>query len=214
MSGAVEVRVHCGFICRVSIPIAEICGQCHLRLRSLHSDREVFVPDSLPGQNGEVRQTNKPQITHTPHAQRTAQFRQEAARIRESQHIASNNTSEAFPSLSESRNNSDNNLIGWSSQARSTIARPRTDPRSMTEENFPSLGGSGSSNSRSKTKKNATAKLRVAPTRSQQQTISINQNYKHSIDSFPSLGVPSSRTPVMGRPLTSSLPNNNTRNSR
>ena len=58
-------------------------------------DGEVFVPEALPSQ--QRQQVNEPVITYGPHAERTAQLRSEAERLRQLKH-----DEEAFPSLGPS----------------------------------------------------------------------------------------------------------------
>ena len=97
-------------------------------------DGEVFVPEALPSQ--QTQQVNEPVITYGPHAERTAQLRAEAERLRQGQH-----QQEAFPSLASSEGNRSSNgasFLGWSAEGLTT-SLARSNPRALTEQNFPSL---------------------------------------------------------------------------
>jgi hypothetical protein len=114
-------------------------------------DGEAFVPEGLDDggetdDNGigddSLKQEQEPEITHGPHAQRTA-FLREQARIRraemgieESQQAAM----EAFPALG-SENASGGNLVSWSSSQNARAAIRGKKTTSLTAENFPTLGG-------------------------------------------------------------------------
>jgi len=96
-------------------------------------DGEVFVPEALPSQ--QLQQVNEPVITYGPHAERTAQLRAEAERLRQAQQ----QDEEAFPSLGEgNRSMNGTSFMGWTSDGVST-ALVRSNPRALTEQNFPSL---------------------------------------------------------------------------
>ena len=103
-------------------------------------DGEVFVPESLDDNNGDGLQQNEPEITHGPHAERTAMFR-EQARVRREE-LGVDNSQEAFPTLG---NQGTGNLISWSregSQSAASAIRGR-NTTALNEENFPSLGRAG-----------------------------------------------------------------------
>lgn len=111
-------------------------------------DGQVFVPDSLSRQ----QQENEPVITHAAHAQRTAELRQEAQRIRSNQEQA-----QAFPSLSTNTNTTTAGLVGWNSN----MVRANQSSR-MSRENFPSLPTTNSSTTRT----NIKTPMRNVPTNS------------------------------------------------
>ena len=98
---------------------------------------EVFVPDSL--------QENEPEITHGPHAERTAMIREQARKRREELGLNGEENQEdeveAFPTLSATA--SGVSAMGWAtgSATAATALRGR-NTTALTEENFPSLGPS------------------------------------------------------------------------
>ena len=118
-------------------------------------DGEVFVPESL---DESERQEQEPEITHGPHAERTALLREHARLKREEMGISGENgdgaREEEFPSLGSSQAAK---LINWSKEgATSAVAHIRgKNVTALNEENFPSLGGSGARQN------NKTAKLRA-----------------------------------------------------
>ncbi len=108
-------------------------------------DGEVFVPESLDDNtNLTESQHNEPEITHGPHAERTALLREQARLRREQLGMVGENagevTEEAFPTLG---NQGAGTMASWSREGGSSsvsIIRGRKTT-ALNEENFPSLGG-------------------------------------------------------------------------
>ncbi len=136
-------------------------------------DGEVFVPDALEDDNNQnndgVVQVNEPEITHGPHAERTALLREQARVRREALGLNNSNSQhgddilrneeEAFPTLGGNRGG---NMINWSREG-STVATIRgRNTTQLNQENFPSLGGGPSSSSGNASRKKAvSSKLRA-----------------------------------------------------
>ena len=101
---------------------------------------EVFVPESLPGQqnNNSQLQENEPEISDPTHAARTAEMRAHAAQIRRSQ--SNSELKEDFPTLGIEGNNEP--LAGWTAEGRRVIQGNR---RAITEDAFPSLQSTATS---------------------------------------------------------------------
>lgn len=105
-------------------------------------DGEVFVPESLEDTND--IQDNEPDISHGPHAERTALLREQARARREEMGITEDNpggmtaTEEAFPSLG---GQTSNNMINWNREGGGSVIRnTRRNTTSLNNDNFPSLG--------------------------------------------------------------------------
>jgi Uncharacterized conserved protein, contains RING Zn-finger len=127
-------------------------------------DGEVFVPDSLDdvnnsngsnpddgNENGQYHQ--QVEITHGPHAERTAMLREQARLRREELGLGNENdglngSNEAFPTLGSQGSG---NTVSWIRDGgRSTVAALKgRNATALNEENFPSLGpATKTSNSR------------------------------------------------------------------
>ena len=144
-------------------------------------DGGVFVPESLddtnnPNQN-QPSQSNEPDISHGPHAERTALFREQARMRREELGITGTGESadgltslEAFPTLG---NQGGGNLINWRGRGGAsavTTLRGR-NTTALNAENFPTLGGP----SETKFASNATSKLRATKVGANSQFSAINR---------------------------------------
>jgi len=120
-------------------------------------DGGVFVPESLDDAGAtDNRQSNEQEISHGPHAKRTALLREHAKMKREEMGVTGDSgESEAFPSLAKQ---GAGNLISWSREGeRSTVSQIRgRNTTALNDSNFPSLGGP----SETKTNK-MTSKLRA-----------------------------------------------------
>jgi hypothetical protein len=135
---------------------------------------EVFVPEALDQQQTQqVEQENEPQITHGPHAERTALLREQAKKRREELGLGNGegndgqNNGEAFPALSSTAENGA--AVGWAVGSTTAAVLRGRDTTALTEENFPSLGGG------SRPKSNVASKLRVnKPVTSNSYAISSN----------------------------------------
>jgi hypothetical protein len=121
---------------------------------------EVFVPDALDGGENDQgqHQENEPEITHGPHAERTALLRTQARQRREElglEEAEEEGGSEAFPALAATSTVGGGG--GWtkSSGGTASVALRGRNATALTQENFPSLGG-GSSN-----RSQISSKLRV-----------------------------------------------------
>lgn len=131
-------------------------------------DGGVFVPESLDDTNNnnasqqqQQQQMNEQGISHGPHAERTALFREQARMRREELGITGENSEglaslEAFPTLGNQGGGG--NLISWSGRggpsAVSTLRGRNTT--ALNDMNFPTLGGP----SETRIATNATSKLR------------------------------------------------------
>ena len=111
---------------------------------------EAFVPESISGEeedgenqirsgNIEHQQENEQAITHVAHAERTAQFRTEAARLRATRQLNDGNDEDDFPSLENSVSTGLSTTL-WTSEKSAVVTRNNADPTAITEGNFPSLG--------------------------------------------------------------------------
>jgi len=132
---------------------------------------EVFVPDALDS-NGNVvqQQTNEPEISHGPHAERTAFLREQARqrRIELRSGEDAKEAEEAFPALGQERG-SGGGLISWSNPGSTTVAALRgRNSTSLTEQNFPSLSGAPK-----KKKSSITSKLTVSKPTSRQSASTV-----------------------------------------
>ncbi len=129
---------------------------------------EVFVPEALEDGDdaAQQQQENEPEITHGPHAERTAYLREQARKRREELGLGSeekDDETEAFPALGSSGGG---DALRWSAAAATanggttmvTSLRGRNST-ALTEENFPSLGGG-----QPKKKSAISSKLRVTRT--------------------------------------------------
>jgi hypothetical protein len=118
---------------------------------SYRLDGEVFVPESLDDANNSTTnnidlQANEPEITHGPHAERTALLRDQAREKREQMGITGDNSSEiasteeAFPTLGSQRGGAMNN---WSREGggSSVSVLRKKNTTTLNQQNFPSLGG-------------------------------------------------------------------------
>ena len=134
-------------------------------------DGGVFVPESLDDTNNnnasqqqqqqqQQQQMNEQGISHRPHAERTALFREQARMRREELGITGGSgegltSLEAFPTLG---NQGGGNLISWSGRnGTSSVSTIRgRNTTALNDMNFPTLGGP----SETKIATNATSKLR------------------------------------------------------
>lgn len=102
---------------------------------------DVFIPEALPSL--QRQQVNEPFITYGPHAERTAQLRAEAERLRL---LSQQQQEEAFPSLGgpseEIRSTTAASFMGWASEGVVGSALTRNNPRALTHQNFPPLESS------------------------------------------------------------------------
>jgi len=175
-------------------------------------DGDVFVPDSLD--DAGEGQEREPDITHGPHAERTALLREQARARREELGIngatSEQESTEAFPTLGSQ---GAGNLVSWSREGsgrgNGTSAVRGRNRTQMSEENFPSLGGPSQSRQTSATSK-LRASRRVATTSNSFSAMSIAANVPQTSsrpfaraanapqganftsESFPSLGSASS----------------------
>lgn len=137
---------------------------------------EVFVPEALDQQQAQlIQQENEPQITHGPHAERTALLREQAKKRREELGLGDGegtdgqNNSEAFPALSSTAESTA--AVSWAVGSTTAAALRGRNPTALTEENFPSLDGGP------RPKSNIASKLRVTKP-------ATSNNYAASANSF------------------------------
>jgi hypothetical protein len=182
-------------------------------------DGEVFVPESLEdfnnssgnshdNSNGQYQQV---EITHGPHAERTAMLREQARLRREelglsNDNRAMNESDEAFPTLG---NQGSGNLVSWIRDGgRSTVAAIRgRNATELNEENFPSLGTVAKVSSSQRA-----SKLRVTKGNGTSQLSAMaraaNVSSHHSSRSFANAatlsGIPTSAVAALHQPLSSS----------
>jgi len=170
-------------------------------------DGQVFVPEP-------VRQEIEPEITHQAHAERTQQFREEAARIRQEQGYdtydnageegdvgvsASNRgrNQESFPTLSDSNHATSESTFGWSSEGRTAVMSRksgRTNATAMTAENFPTLGGTSSSSTNNGKKMSKLTKLTAKPQAATRQFAAMRAAASGTTTSFASASASATTT--------------------
>ena len=189
---------------------------------------EVFVPEALPEQS-QQRQLNEPLITNPLHAARTAELRQQAARVRERDHTVVSTSS--FPSLSTGDaakgvrvEASSGMLVGWTADgARNARGNPHRGLKTsavgkLTQEEFPSLGPCRSTlrtmptSSRSIAPKFSSVTARPTTTsmytsNSNSTHVSANIAQGMAKDNFPSLGREEGAPTIVARNSFPSLGN-------
>mmetsp|Transcript_11584 Transcript_11584/g.32073 ORF Transcript_11584/g.32073 Transcript_11584/m.32073 type:complete len:862 (-) Transcript_11584:68-2653(-) len=120
-------------------------------------DGQAFVPDDLPQSSASIEADDvaDPSTLHPLHLQRTAQLRQQAARVAQEQGLTPSQP-EAFPSLAaatEAEPEAAPSLrAGWSNGSTISRVAAKSNKKAVgkvTKESFPALGGGGSSSSSS-----------------------------------------------------------------
>ncbi len=163
---------------------------------------EVFVPEALDQQQAQlIQQENEPQITHGPHAERTALLREQAKQRREELGLSEGNdgrnNGEAFPALSSTAESSA--TFGWAVGSTTAAVLRGRNPTALTEENFPSLRGP-------RPKSNIASKLRVTKP-------ATSNNYVASANSFATSLSAASRNSLASTPYGIRRNTNNRMNS-